>query len=176
MSLQFYTEIFKFRHLRGCSCTICKLGNASVTISWILILFRPWSAINKHIHFERKMYIFSPFFFKSQIQCHSFRELFLSYTTKILLMALYHLIPSISFVVHIAPRKLIIYLLLSLPPPIPLAVEHTIHLVRLSTTCTWSWDGISVREDTYSLSGWCQILTANRKGEDKTATEPLCFM
>lgn len=75
------------------------------------------------------MYIFSPFFFKSQIQCHSFRELFLSYTTKILPMALYHLIPSISFVVHIAPRKLIIYLLLSLPPPIPLAVEHTIQPV-----------------------------------------------
>lgn len=34
MSLEFYAEIFKFKHLRGCSCTICELGNASITTSW----------------------------------------------------------------------------------------------------------------------------------------------
>lgn len=77
------------------------------------------------------MYISSSFFFKSQIQGHSFRELFLGYTTKILPIALYHLTPSISFIVHIAPRKLIIYLLI-VSPSIYTPCSRTYHSSSLS--------------------------------------------
>lgn len=132
-----------------------------------------WSVTKKYIHPERKIYISSSFSFKAYLKCHPVTELFLGYTTKILPMALYHFILSISFIVHIALRKLINLLAYCLPHT-PLALEHATLL--FTKRCIWCLVSIWVREDTQYLSGWSQIHTAHRRGGAKTAPAPPWFL